>query len=85
MTGSIPHSALIAIKVAILEQIAVELLMERFMRLPDPVAGAIAYAEERRQSMAERSATGSEDALLVEEVWTEFLDRLVASVRAQAA
>jgi len=85
MAESVPHDTLIAIKVAILEQVAVELLIERFMRLDDPVAGAILYAEQRRQFMAERAASGSEEALLVETVWVEFLDRLVAAVRAQAA
>jgi hypothetical protein len=81
----IEHQTLISMKVPILEAIAIELLTAMLLQTPDPIAAAIEFAERRLQPIRDRLATDSDVRLLAaEEVWSEFLDRLVASVQRQA-
>jgi hypothetical protein len=81
----IEHQTLISMKVPILETLLIELLTVSFLRAPDPVAGAIEFAERHLRPIRDRLAVDSDARLLAAEaVWSEFLDRLVASVQRQA-
>jgi hypothetical protein len=70
-----------SMKIAMLEALVTELLADRLLEMADPIGAALAYAEQRRTI---RSGGDPEADLMVETVWSEFLDLVVAAVRKQA-
>lgn len=75
---------MMAMKIAMLENIAIDLFVDRFLERVDPVGSALAYAEQRKQLRPNRPCVDPEADLAIEAVWSDFLDRVVVAVRKAA-
>jgi len=77
---AIQHEAMTSIKVAMLESLVQDLLIDRFNSNADPVGAAMQYAETKSQPRP--GAKIDEDLELARQaIWHEFLDSVVAAVR----
>jgi hypothetical protein len=77
----IPHDTLMSMKIAMLESLVAELLIDRLLGSADPIGEALAYAERRKTI---RSVGDPDADLIIEAVWTEFLDLVVGAVQKRA-
>ena len=65
-------------KIAVLERVTQEILIERFMRMKDPVAAFRDYAETRRTPA---EPPGAADDPKVKAAWAEYLDMVFAGLQ----
>lgn len=78
---SIDPDALIWLKVGMLETLVVNILATGFEDQHDPKAAVKAFTDEYRKLVEEHPGPDPEKNLVVLEVWTELLDRVVAEVQ----
>ena len=76
------HDQMMAAKVAILEALLVDVLIDKFAAMPDGIAAAVAYAEVRKRPAVRRDPVLD---LAFEESFAALLDRVVAGVRLRGA
>jgi hypothetical protein len=79
----VDHEVMIAAKVAMLEFVVRDLLIDRFNSVPDPIGNAMRYAETRWKIKPGVRFQDFENDLepIRQAVWQEFLDSVVAGVR----
>jgi uncharacterized protein (DUF2384 family) len=71
---------ILALKVAVLETLMINVLATSFEHQPRPVEAVRQFADQYRESFRRLSSPNSRDAVLFAEVWNALLDQLVAEV-----